>query len=147
MKNKYEIFAYKYSECGNIYEAAKAADISPLDAVAMMINAKVFKKAKEFKQSRISCPASEGLRRIAFGRNNDAVKLAFSEEVTPQMIENLDLYGVSEIKCGKGVVEIKFFDRQKALDALYLAESEQANENSAENLITAIYGKREDDMP
>jgi hypothetical protein len=73
---------------------------------------------------------------------NDAVRLAFAEEVTPEMIEQADLYGVSEIKRIKGGgVEIKFFDRQKAAERLIDIENERNGAANAENLISAIYGK------
>ena len=61
-----------------------------------------------------------GFQRLAFGSISDAVKLILSAgtDNSPD-IENLDLFNVSEIKytCGKGM-EIKFFDRLKALERL-----------------------------
>ncbi len=72
--------------------------------------------------------AATGLRRIAFGSVADAVSLAvnFGESTD---INALDLFAVSEIKytLGKGV-EIKFYDRLKALEAL--AEIESSEENT-----------------
>ena len=63
---------------------------------------------------------SAGLQRLAFGSCGDAVKLILSvnQDTSPD-IDNLDLFNVSEIKftCGKGM-EIKFFDRLKALEKL-----------------------------
>ena len=63
---------------------------------------------------------SAGLQRLAFGSCGDAVKLLLSvnQDSSPD-IDNLDLFNVSEIKftCGKGM-EIKFFDRLKALEKL-----------------------------
>lgn len=63
---------------------------------------------------------SAGLQRLAFGSCADAVKLILSanQDATPD-IDSLDLFNVSEIKftCGKGM-EIKFFDRLKALEKL-----------------------------
>lgn len=63
---------------------------------------------------------SAGLQRLAFGSCADAVKLILSanQDTTPD-IDSLDLFNVSEIKftCGKGM-EIKFFDRLKALEKL-----------------------------
>ncbi|MBR5191075.1 MAG: terminase small subunit [Clostridia bacterium] len=63
---------------------------------------------------------SAGLQRLAFGSCADAVKLILSanQDTSPD-IDSLDLFNVSEIKftCGKGM-EIKFFDRLKALEKL-----------------------------
>ncbi|MFR5051726.1 MAG: hypothetical protein ACLTCP_10680 [Ruminococcus bicirculans (ex Wegman et al. 2014)] len=51
---------------------------------------------------------------------NDAVKLVFdAENMTARDIMGMDLFNVSEIKIsGKNVLEIKFFDGQKALEKL-----------------------------
>ena len=61
-----------------------------------------------------------GYRRLAFGCVNDAVRLLQSgdnmEELAP---DELDLFLVSELKRPKGGgLEIKFFDRLKALERL-----------------------------
>lgn len=62
----------------------------------------------------------EGLRRLAFGEIQDAVSLLFeNEEDILHRLPSLDLFNVSEIKRVKGGgMEIKFFDRLKALDKL-----------------------------
>jgi hypothetical protein len=71
------------------------------------------------------CPAtsnlvSAGLERLAFGSVSDAIRLILSvnDNCSPD-IDSLDLFNVSEIKItnGKGM-EIKFFDRLKALERL-----------------------------
>jgi hypothetical protein len=82
----------------------------------------------------------KGLERLADGRANDAVRLAFAEELPdPEELEQMDLYNVSEIKRVKGGgVEIKLFDRQKALEKLYeYSISANAEENVSE-LISAL---------
>ncbi len=62
----------------------------------------------------------EGFRRLAFGPCADAVRLMLCEEaLTNKDIEQLDLFNVAEIKRPKGGgLEIKFFDRLKALEKL-----------------------------
>lgn len=60
-----------------------------------------------------------GYQRLAFGCISDAVCLLFSDEVSREEIEKMDLFNVSEIKRKKGGdIEIKFFDRLKALEKL-----------------------------
>ena len=63
---------------------------------------------------------SAGFKRLAFGSCADAVKLILGckDGAVPD-VDSLDLFGVSEIKytCGKGM-EIKFFDRLRALEKL-----------------------------
>ncbi len=77
------------------------------------------KKLKEADSDTLSY-VKRGLNRIAFGAVNDAVKLVFdAENMTARDIMGMDLFNVSEIKIsGKNVLEIKFFDRQKALEKL-----------------------------
>ena len=65
---------------------------------------------------------TEGYRRLAFGSVADAVKLILSDELPDG----------SDIKCPKsGGIEVKFFDRLKALDRLCeLSNAASAGENS-----------------
>lgn len=72
---------------------------------------------------------SAGLSRLAFGSISDAVKLILSANgENPPSPEDLDLFNVSEIKYtnGKGM-EIKFFDRLKALEQLSKLSESQEN--------------------
>lgn len=87
-----------------------------------------------------SASVKAGLRRLAFGSCKDAVTLAFSEELPPPgVIEKLDLFNVSEIKRVKGGgVEIKLFDRLKALEKLYELETAQEGKNMAAGLLEAL---------
>ncbi len=60
-----------------------------------------------------------GCERLAFGCVSDAVYLMFADEVSRQEIEEMDLFNISEIKRKKGGdIEIKFFDRLKAMEML-----------------------------
>lgn len=139
-------FALKYAQCGNVYEAAIFAGASraaaAFEGLKLFFTKSVRRKITEAKLEKEECAAEQALRRIAFGRINDAVNLVFADEVTPEMIEQADLYCVSEIKRIKGGgVEIKFFDRQKAAERLIDIENERSGAANAENLISAIYGK------
>lgn len=73
-------------------------------------------RRKQITQKEVS----EGLRRLAFGEIQDAVSLLFeSEEGIIAKLPQLDLFNISEIKRVKGGgMEIKFFDRLKALEKL-----------------------------
>ena len=62
----------------------------------------------------------EALKRIAFGKTNGGVELAYLEQATEQKIRRMDLAAVAEFKRGaNGAVEVKFVDRVKALCALF----------------------------
>lgn len=63
----------------------------------------------------------DGYRRLAFGTVQDAVALLFAgEQEIMEKLPGYDLFNVSEIKRPKGGgMEIKFFDRLKALEKLW----------------------------
>lgn len=82
------------------------------------ISAELTRMEKELSVTRDEALA--GYRRLAFGEIADAVKLILAadkgETIEPGA---LDLFMVSEIKKPKGGgMEIKFFDRQKALERI-----------------------------
>ena len=89
-----------------------------------------------------------GLNRIAFGAVNDAVKLVFdAENMTARDIMGMDLFNVSEIKIsGKNVLEIKFFDRQKALEKLGELAPQLDGGGESKRLIESIYGRDGDSL-
>ena len=89
--------------------------------------------------------AIDGLEQLAFGKVNDAVRLAFCEEVpSVQTLARMDLFNVSSIKRVKGGgVEVQFFDRQKALERLYEYAREGQNGQTAERLLDALTEERD----
>lgn len=63
--------------------------------------------------------AAIGYQRLAFGGIDDALRLMFETEHDPRRLGEMDLFTVSEIKRNRdGMLEIKFFDRLKALEKL-----------------------------
>lgn len=79
------------------------------------------KNARRRRASRVK----NGYETLAFGGIEDAVRLLFAEELKPEELEVLDLYNVAEIRRPKGGgMEIKFFDRLKALECLERLEAE-----------------------
>lgn len=85
-------------------------------------------KQRKGEQQNISA----GYYRLAFGCISDAIRLLFTDEVDPGQIEQMDLFNIAEIKKKKGGdIEIKFFDRLKALEKLQsLSVSSENDENS-----------------
>lgn len=77
-----------------------------------------------------------GLERLAFGDITDAVRLIYMEEPQDSEITELDLFNIAEIKRGKNGVEIKFFDRLKALE--HLAELSAESNDGAEPFYRAL---------
>lgn len=75
------------------------------------------------------------LAQLAFGRANDAVKLALHPDVTDP--DALELFAVSEFKVTEKGVEVKLVDRVRALETLHgLLES--GGDGGAEELYRAL---------
>ncbi len=100
--------------------AARAGFVSPREAAARLL------QREEIRSAVRNCtpPAVRedellaGYRKLAFGSGADALRLLF-DSVPPEQLDQLDLFNVSEIKRPKdGALEIKFFDRLKALEHL-----------------------------
>lgn len=89
---------------------------------------------------------AEGLRKLAFGDVNDAVRLVFAEEPpSPELLTKMNLFNVSAITRDKGGgVEVRFFDRQKALERLYDYAHAGQNGAAAESLLAALTGADDD---
>ena len=79
-----------------------------------------------------------GYARLAFGCVSDAVRLLLREDWDEAALDGLDLFLVSDIKRPKGGgLEIKFFDRLKALEHLEALVCQKAGDE-AESLFDAI---------
>ena len=77
--------------------------------------------------------------RLMTSDNNDAVRLLYHDEMSDDEISEMNLSGVAEIKRTKDKsVEIKFFDRIKALDRLSELNSIVADSPSAGGLLEAM---------
>ena len=158
MKNglteKEKLFCAYYADGGDARGCAARAgySLSPQRSAARLlaredIRAEISRLEKE-KLSALS--VENGLCRLAFGSPADAIKLMLSEEtLTAQEIEKLDFFNVSDIKRPKGGgLEIKFFDRLKALERLSAlganAENPQSSFIDALSQGAKLLGQEED---
>lgn len=67
-----------------------------------------------------------GYEHLAFGNIDDCISLLSSEDISADRLKNMDLFMISEIKKPKdGAMEIKFFDRLKAMEKLYSSDEGQ----------------------
>ena len=86
------------------------------------------------------CYVKTGLSRLAFGSINEAAALVFSEEPTREEVLRADLFNVAELKKVKGGgVEMKFFDRQRALEKLVELDPELKEISAAQEFLNAVY--------
>ena len=101
--------------------AARAGYADPVQAAVRLLKRQDVRQAiAENAPPPRSDPAEilAGYRKLAFGSGADALKLLFGS-VPPESFDTLDLFNVAEIKRPKdGALEIKFFDRLKALEHL-----------------------------
>ena len=82
------------------------------------------------------------LRKLAKCRNNDVMKLAFLEPEDRDMLDELDLTGVAELRRGaNGTLEVKFVDRMKVL--AMLRELLDEDGGSVEELLAALDGEED----
>lgn len=150
LKTKLDSFCCNYVLLGSVEEAAVRAGFPRENALSEGVG---LLKTEECRQ-RIaqlrdilsdSSSVAAGLKRLAFGSCADAVYLVFADELPPaEVIGKLDLFNVSEIKRVKGGgVEVKLFDRMKALEKLFELENAFSDRTKAESLIKALTADEE----
>lgn len=131
-----ELFCRLYVSCRNSREAAFRAGYNVCPEITsrkLMAKSAIRETIDRMKRETVFTAeeVKAGLHRIAFASSADAVKLLLCEDYADLDIEELDLFNVAEIKRPKGGgLEIKFFDRIKALEKLGDL-SEASKENSA----------------
>ena len=144
-RNRLNSFCCNYVMLGSVEEAAVRAGIPRENALSEGVE---LLKKEECRQliaqlrellTDNGCVAA-GLKRLAFGSCTDAVYLVFADELPPaDVIGKLDLFNVSELKRVKGGgVEVKLFDRMKALEKLFELENAFSDREKAESLIRAL---------
>lgn len=130
---KEKLFCCYYVSSGNCKEAAACAGFRNPEqrGNALLarddVNAEIHRlfeaRNKNYRQQ-----ARAGYERLAFGNVTDAVRLMFADDPDMSSIASLDLFNVAEIKRPKdGALEIKFFDRIKALEKLESADKEETS--------------------
>ncbi len=146
-------FCCCYAKLGNIAEAAVMAGHERGSALVWGIN--VLRKKKYCRltselRSIFSAEAKgqvmSGLERLAFGSAADAASLVIRDEPpTEDELLKLDLYNVSEIKRVKGGgMEVKLFDRQKALEKMMEYAGNADQRAAAKSFLNALAGADED---
>ena len=138
LKKKELIFCHQYLKTGNPKEAAilSGYGCTP-EAKAMWLLSRpdICQKIDELyseKKRNFIYRAAIGYERLAFGSISDAIRLIFSEKLNFSEIEKMNLFNIAEIKKPRdGALEIKFFDRLRALEKL---EQIDTQENSGKNI-------------
>lgn len=144
------LFCEYYIETGNTKEAAISAGYKNNPervGTRLLYDEKIFneiKKLYEKKRKNLVYRTVSGYERLAFGSISDCIKLLFCEDLNFSELKNMNLFNISEIKKPKdGSMEIKFFDRIRALEKLEQVENIKSSdkecfysvlENSIKNL-------------
>ncbi len=123
LTSKEKLFCtYCSVSCNGREAAAKAGYHFPEKTALRLLKRKEIKAYIEEldKQRRADRKdITQGYIRLAFGCVSDAIGLLYSEEPEKEKLEEMDFFNISEIKKKKGGdIEIKFFDRLKALEKL-----------------------------
>lgn len=118
-------FCYHYVNTGNLREAALLAGYrrEPDKKGALLLSKISVKEEIDRlygeRKKDLSYKACIGYERLAFGSVADAVRLLYIDKVDKASLEEMNLFNVAEIKRPKdGSMEIKFFDRIRALEKL-----------------------------
>ena len=131
MTRKEDKFCCFYSSNGNVRLSAVMAGHSSnpeQTGQQLLTRGDIAGRVKEYRDTRVNdlrLMALLGYERLAFGSIADCIQLLYMEAPTLQRLEAMDLFMISEIKKPKdGAMEIKFFDRIKALEKLSEAQED-----------------------
>ena len=146
LKVKEKRFCEIYAAGGDVLRAAAGAGFACPETVGaeLLSRDEINKEIRELYEKRLQNArqkAYAGYERIAFGSVNDAVRLLFESDAFGEPSGEYDLFNVAEIRRPKeGALEIKFFDRLKALEKLeqYGREDERGTGDFYQALIGGI---------
>lgn len=143
LSKREKLFCLYYANSADAQQSAKDAGFSkePLKkALTLLSRTEIADEISAYLKTReriSSIQACCGYEKLAFSSVSDALSLLYMDSPTKEELERLNLFMVSEIKRPKdGALEIKFFDRLKALEKLSTMHRED-RENSG-GLIDAL---------
>lgn len=125
LKPREKQFCVRFVCTGNAEESARKAgyegDCAEKGAV-LMCDERILEEISRLlslRRSVLGKLATAGYYRLAFGGVSDALRLLYMDDPTGEELAKMDLFMISEIKKPKdGMLEIKFFDRLRALEKL-----------------------------
>ena len=131
LKPRERLFCRCYADSGDALRAAKEAgflkdsrrvsgkllsDDAVLEEISRLLS---------LRQRTLGNLAAIGYQKLAFGSVSDALRLLYAEQPDAEELEQMDLFMISDIRRNRdGMLEIKFFDRVKALEKLDAAARE-----------------------
>lgn len=134
LSRREQLFCYCYTHTGNIKESAVCAgykknpELAGFELLCRDDIAKELSRLQNKLPQSLMPDAVSGYTRLAFGSITDAIMLLYCDKPEREQLEHMDLFNIAEIKRPKdGMMEIKFFDRIRALEHLEAAQSEDGN--------------------
>lgn len=144
LTKKERAFCVGFINSGDIAEAQAYSGVK--DGGALLCREEIrdeLKRLSRVYNESVACTASAGLKKLAMGDISDAVRLLYEENPDSEALKEMNFFMVSEIRRKEGAMEIKFYDRIKALSQL--AESSPAESGgSVYEAIMASVEKRGD---
>lgn len=137
LTGKEKQFCCNYINTGNVRESAVRAGYGcepEKIGARLLMRTDIINKINQLyseKKKNLRYRACSGYERLAFGSISDAVRLLYIDEPDAKTLESMDLFNISEIKKPKeGAMEIKFFDRLRALEKLEQSDLSERDEAS-----------------
>ena len=140
------LFSLFYASGKSVREAAVLAGFSPEDAekegLKLLKLRSTQKLVKRYTENGFSDEQAVkiGLGRLAFGEINDIMEVVLSDEpIGLNRLFKMNFYNISEVKKVKGGgLEVKLFDRQKAMEKLLEIHDKSSDKTSAEEFFDAL---------
>lgn len=130
ISKKKKKFCKSFLDTGSIYQAEVLSGVK--DGEKLICDSEIIEEIERLSKLQyqsLNILAKAGLKRLAMGSISDAVSLIYMDKPDREKLRDMDLFMISEIRRQKdGNMEIKFFDRFKALDKLI--QNTETNDNS-----------------
>lgn len=125
-------FCRCYVDTGNKREAALRAGYTSMPdqegerLLAKKSVADEIERMYSARKSTLNQRALSGYERLAFGGISDAIRILYSDGMSRNELDGMDLFNIAEIKRPReGAMEIKFFDRLRALEKIEQAQNSE----------------------
>ncbi len=144
-------FCLSFMQSGDAQLSARRAGFRNPDSEGerLLCNEKIcaeLERLSELRGRLLSAMSVIGYQRLAFGSAADAASLLFEENPSRETLGKMDLFLVSEIRRPKdGAMEIKFFDRARALEKLASLSMERESSSSLYDAIGSVAERSEGD--
>lgn len=143
LTKKEKAFCVGFINSGDIAEAQAYSGVS--DGGRLLCRKEIrdeLKRLSRVYNESVAYTASAGLKKLAMGDISDAVRLLYEDNPDSETLRNMNLFSISEIRRKENAVEIKFYDRIKALSELS-ENSVAEGESSIVDAIMASVEKRD----